>query len=86
MESHAEYKRDSVVSERICFDLLRKMDCVVKGETQAPELFGEAATLRMGDAVFKKYLKIKGKIESFEDDGKIRNNILMRWNLLKPNC
>ena len=62
------------------------MDCVGQGETKAPELFGEAATLRMDDAVFKKYLEIKGKIKSFEEDGKIRNNILMRWNLLKPNC
>ncbi|XP_058958871.2 glutamate--cysteine ligase catalytic subunit-like isoform X1 [Pocillopora verrucosa] len=86
VESHTEYKRDSVVSEGICFDLLRKIDCVGQGETKAPELFGEAATLRMGDAVFKKYLEIKGKIKSFEEDGKIKNNILMRWNLLKPNC
>lgn len=50
VESHTEYKRDSVVDERICYDLLRKIDQIGQGE--APELFGKFTTLRMGDAVF----------------------------------
>lgn len=63
VESHTDYKRDSIVSERICYDLLRKIDLIGQGEAKAPELFGEFTTPRIGDAVFKNYLEIKRKIK-----------------------
>lgn len=47
VESHRDYKRDSVVGEIICYDLLRKIDRLGQGEAGAPELLGEFA--RMGD-------------------------------------
>lgn len=47
MESHRDYKRDSVVGEIICYDLLRKIDRLGQGEAGAPELLGEFAG--MGD-------------------------------------
>ncbi|PFX25482.1 Glutamate--cysteine ligase catalytic subunit [Stylophora pistillata] len=71
VESHTDYKRDSIVSERICYDLLRKIDLIGQGEAKAPELFGEFTTPRIGDAIFKKYLEMKRKIKNFEDDSTI---------------
>lgn len=47
VESHRDYKRDSVVGEIICYDLLRKIDRLGQGEAGAPELLGEFA--RMDD-------------------------------------
>lgn len=85
MEMHPEYKKDSVVSGRVCYDLLSNIDRIGQGEVGVPELFGES-TLKMSDAVFKKYLEIKGIINSFEDDAKNNNDILARCDVCKSHC
>uniref|UniRef100_A0A672HKP0 Glutamate--cysteine ligase n=1 Tax=Salarias fasciatus TaxID=181472 RepID=A0A672HKP0_SALFA len=37
---HPQYKQDSVVSDKINYDLFRKCDRIAKGEEQCPELIG----------------------------------------------
>uniref|UniRef100_A0A3Q3BLU2 Glutamate--cysteine ligase n=1 Tax=Kryptolebias marmoratus TaxID=37003 RepID=A0A3Q3BLU2_KRYMA len=37
---HPEYKQDSVITDKINYDLLKKCDRIAKGEEQCPELFG----------------------------------------------
>lgn len=41
VEAHPDYKKDSVVSETICYDLLNTFDRIGRGELGAPELFGK---------------------------------------------
>lgn len=38
---HPEYKQDSVISDKINYDLLRKCDHVAKGHEHCPDLLGE---------------------------------------------
>ncbi|KAI5611561.1 glutamate--cysteine ligase catalytic subunit, partial [Silurus asotus] len=38
---HPQYKKDSVITDKINYDLLRKCDRIAKGEEQCPELLGE---------------------------------------------
>lgn len=35
---HAEYKQDSIITEKIAYDLFKKCDRIAKGEEQCPEL------------------------------------------------
>ncbi|KAF6731493.1 Glutamate--cysteine ligase catalytic subunit [Oryzias melastigma] len=37
---HPHYKQDSVVTDKINYDLMKKCDRIAKGEEQCPELFG----------------------------------------------
>uniref|UniRef100_A0A3B5Q9B4 Glutamate--cysteine ligase n=1 Tax=Xiphophorus maculatus TaxID=8083 RepID=A0A3B5Q9B4_XIPMA len=37
---HPEYKQDSVITDKINYDLLKRCDRIAKGEEQCPELFG----------------------------------------------
>ena len=41
VEAHPDYKKDSVVGETICFDLLNTFDRIGRGEIGAPKLFGK---------------------------------------------
>ncbi|XP_057198518.1 glutamate--cysteine ligase catalytic subunit isoform X2 [Triplophysa rosa] len=38
---HPEYKQDSVITDKINYDLLRKCDRIAKGEEKCPELIGD---------------------------------------------
>ncbi|KAK7930773.1 hypothetical protein WMY93_007168 [Mugilogobius chulae] len=38
--NHPQYKQDSVITDKINYDLMRKCDRIAKGEEQCPELFG----------------------------------------------
>ncbi|XP_055025770.1 glutamate--cysteine ligase catalytic subunit isoform X2 [Misgurnus anguillicaudatus] len=38
---HPEYKQDSVITDKINYDLLRKCDRIAKGEERCPELIGD---------------------------------------------
>ncbi|CAL9687977.1 unnamed protein product [Knipowitschia caucasica] len=38
--THPQYKQDSVITDKINYDLMRKCDRIAKGEEQCPELFG----------------------------------------------
>ena len=38
---HPQYQQDSVITDKINYDLLRKCDRIAKGEERCPELFGE---------------------------------------------
>ncbi|MEQ2258764.1 hypothetical protein XENORESO_002122 [Xenotaenia resolanae] len=37
---HPQYKQDSVITDKISYDLFKKFDRIGKGEEQCPELFG----------------------------------------------
>lgn len=37
---HPDYKQDSIITDKINYDLLRKCDRIAKGEEQCPELIG----------------------------------------------
>lgn len=37
---HPQYKQDSVITDKINYDLFRKCDKIAKGEEQCPELIG----------------------------------------------
>jgi len=41
VHSHPDYKKDSVISKEINYDLVRTMDQIEKGEYAAPELLPE---------------------------------------------
>lgn len=41
IRSHKAYKMDSVVSDEICYDLLKHLQGITKGTVQVPELLGE---------------------------------------------
>ncbi|KAM9477478.1 glutamate--cysteine ligase catalytic subunit-like [Clarias gariepinus] len=41
---HPEYKKDSVITDKINYDLLSKCDRIAKGEEQCPELIGDPAS------------------------------------------
>lgn len=38
---HPEYKQDSVITDKINYDLLRRCDRIAKGEEKCPELIGD---------------------------------------------
>lgn len=38
---HPEYKQDSVITDKINYDLLKKCDRIARGEERCPELVGE---------------------------------------------
>lgn len=38
--THPQYKQDSVLTDKINYDLFRKCDRIAKGEEQCPELIG----------------------------------------------
>lgn len=38
--NHPQYKQDSVLTDKINYDLFRKCDRIAKGEEQCPELIG----------------------------------------------
>lgn len=40
VQSHPDYKQDSVVSEKINYDLVKMIEKINKGEVQVPELLG----------------------------------------------
>lgn len=40
VSKHPEYKHDSVITDKINYDLFKKCDRIAKGEEQCPELFG----------------------------------------------
>jgi len=40
VQNHPEYKQDSVVSEKINYDLVKMIEKINKGEVQVPELLG----------------------------------------------
>ena len=58
VHSHPDYKKDSVVSEQISYDLMHLCDRIAKNEIAAPELFGTPSS-RTSDALPKKCLKIQ---------------------------
>jgi len=39
--THAEYKHDSVVSEHIAYDLLKRVNAIAKGDVSEPDLFAD---------------------------------------------
>uniref|UniRef100_A0A8C8EYL8 Glutamate--cysteine ligase n=1 Tax=Oncorhynchus tshawytscha TaxID=74940 RepID=A0A8C8EYL8_ONCTS len=41
VDKHTQYKQDSVITDKINYDLLRKCDSISKGEERCPELFGD---------------------------------------------
>ena len=41
MEMHPDYKKDSVVNETICYDLISAFDRIALGDVEAPELLGK---------------------------------------------
>lgn len=58
---HPDYKKDSVVSESICYDLMNTFDQITRGELSAPELFGKP-TSKTSDVLLKKCLEIKAEM------------------------
>ncbi|CAD6212380.1 GSCOCG00011012001-RA-CDS [Cotesia congregata] len=45
--THPEYKHDAVVSERINYDLLKKIDLIARGHQTCPDLFGSHALKKL---------------------------------------
>uniref|UniRef100_A0A6Q2ZGF4 Glutamate--cysteine ligase n=2 Tax=Esox lucius TaxID=8010 RepID=A0A6Q2ZGF4_ESOLU len=41
VDKHPEYKQDSVITDKINYDLLRKCDSIAKGDERCPELLGD---------------------------------------------
>ncbi|XP_055786377.1 glutamate--cysteine ligase catalytic subunit-like isoform X2 [Salvelinus fontinalis] len=41
VDKHTQYKQDSVITDKINYDLLRKCDSISKGEERCPELIGD---------------------------------------------
>lgn len=65
VEVHPDYKKDSFVSETICYDLMNTFDRISKGEVGAPELFGKP-TSKTSDVLLKKCLEIKDEMNKIE--------------------
>ncbi|XP_065844045.1 glutamate--cysteine ligase catalytic subunit-like [Oscarella lobularis] len=53
IRSHPKYKKDSVVSDEINYDLLCAMDKITKGEMKCPELLGDDEENEIGDVTSK---------------------------------
>uniref|UniRef100_A0A665X9M0 Glutamate--cysteine ligase n=1 Tax=Echeneis naucrates TaxID=173247 RepID=A0A665X9M0_ECHNA len=45
--AHPQYKQDSVITDKINYDLFRKCDRIAKGEEQCPELIGNPVNKKM---------------------------------------
>lgn len=61
--NHPEYKKDSVVSERINYDILKKAKEIQEGVRQCPELLGHAINTKTKDNIptaLQKQLSCKG--------------------------
>ena len=41
VDEHPDYKKDSVISDTISYDLLNTFDRISRGEVGAPQLFGK---------------------------------------------
>lgn len=65
VEVHPDYRKDSFVSETICYDLINTFDRISKGEVGAPELFGKP-TSKTSDVLLKKCLEIKDEMNKIE--------------------
>ena len=65
VQSHPDYKKDSVVSEKICYDLMDLCDRIAKNELAAPELFGTPSS-KTSDELPKKCLKIQEEMARME--------------------
>uniref|UniRef100_A0A8C7N0V5 Glutamate--cysteine ligase n=1 Tax=Oncorhynchus kisutch TaxID=8019 RepID=A0A8C7N0V5_ONCKI len=48
VDKHTQYKQDSVITDKINYDLLRKCDSISKGEERCPELFGDPVNREFG--------------------------------------
>ncbi|XP_026829944.1 glutamate--cysteine ligase catalytic subunit isoform X2 [Ooceraea biroi] len=49
--SHPEYKHDSVITQRINYDLLKKIDGIVSNEVSCPELLGQCVSSKTTDTI-----------------------------------
>ena len=65
VDEHPDYKKDSVVSETICYDLMNTFDRISGGEVGAPQLFGKP-TSKTSDVLLKKCLEIKEEMRKIE--------------------
>ena len=65
VDEHPDYKKDSVVSETICYDLMNTFDRISRGEVGAPQLFGKP-TSKTSDVLLKKCLEIKEEMRKIE--------------------
>ena len=65
VEVHPDYKKDSVVSEIICYDLMNAFESITQGEMSAPELFGKPKS-KTSDILLKKCLEIKKEMTKID--------------------
>lgn len=65
VRNHPEYKKDSVVNDRICYDLMYKCDRIGKGQEPCPELFG-TPTSKTSSKLPKKCQQIQGELAKME--------------------
>ena len=65
VDEHPDYKKDSVVSETISYDLLNTFDRVSRGEVGALQLFGKPIS-KTSDVLLKKCQEIKEEMQKME--------------------
>ena len=65
VQKHPDYKKDSVVSERICYDLMSTCDRIGKGQEPCPALFG-TPTSKTSDKLPKKCQQIQEELARME--------------------
>ena len=61
VDIHPDYKKDSVVNETICYDLINTFDRIALGDVEAPELLGKP-TSKESNYRLRKYQETKREI------------------------
>ncbi|XP_031569988.1 glutamate--cysteine ligase catalytic subunit-like isoform X2 [Actinia tenebrosa] len=65
VHDHPSYKKDSVVSEEICYDLMNMCNKIANGEEKCPELIGNHVS-KTNNVLDKKCIRIQDEINKME--------------------
>ncbi|KAK3741242.1 hypothetical protein QZH41_008183, partial [Actinostola sp. cb2023] len=66
VQTHADYKQDSVVSDLICYDLMTTCHKIANEEMKCPKLLGYHMS-KSNDVLEKKCIRIQNEMEQLED-------------------
>ena len=83
VDEHPDYKKDSVISDTISYDLLNTFDRISRGEVGAPQLFGKPTSkTSQVTCCWRNVLKIRNscgkcKLKNKWDDSLINVNTML---------
>lgn len=81
VRNHPDYKKDSVVNERICYDLMCTCDRIGKGQEPCPELF-DTPNSKTSAVLPKKCQQIQEELAKMEAQAELELKGKAKWRNL----